>query len=311
MTRTACLVLVLCLFAMTTTCCRAFQAAAARPQNAHHRTTIANTIATTTLCAAGKGKKSEKTYGAAPMKDVIDTEGAMAAFFSSREEWLPLFRSVAGSGLPVDTALLLDSLVESSSSSTSTITTTTTEETTLIDFHENSSPWRRFDAIPMDDDERKILASFLDAMQESLLAIPVNEVPNPDTADDDEDDLHFVEEGRRLLAISRFHVLRENQGGSVESVDALFAHCWSEVMELSRTGTAHTGSLILLPDYELSDLRRFADMNIVQPLEWLGVHADFEVVSLQRDSPAIRLIYKLNKLPAGAYTEEDGFAASE
>ena len=258
-----------------------------------------NIQSATMLCAAGKGfEKSEKTYGAAPIKDVIDTEGAMAAFFSAREEWLPLFRSVAGSDLPADTASLLGSLASSSTD-------------TVIDFHESSSPWRRFDAIPQDAANRDILAKFLDSMQESLLAIPVNEVPDPETADDDEDDLHFVEEGRRLLAISRFHVLRDNHGGSVEAVDALFAHCWSEVMELSRAGTAHTGSLILLPSYELSNLRRFADMNVVKPLEWLGVHADFEVVSLQRDSPAIRLIYKLNKLPAGTYTEEDGFAASE
>jgi hypothetical protein len=56
-------------------------------------------------------------------------------------------------------------------------------------------------------------------------------------------------------------------------------------------------------------LRRFADMNVVRPLEWLGLQSDFEVVSLQRDSPAIRLLYKLNRMPAGTYTEEEGFAA--
>ena len=285
--------------------CAAFRAAAfAAPPNVRHRpVTTALRLAQT---GGGFGKSSDnnklfsKTYGAAPIKDVIDTEGAMAAFFSSREEWLPLFRSVAGSGLPADTASLLDSLVGSS-------TTTTTD--IVIDFHENSRPWRRFEAIPQQDDDRAVLAKFLDSMHQSLLAIPVNEVPDPDTTDDDEDDLHFLEEGRRMLCLNRFHVLRENQGGSVESVDALFTHCWSEVMELSRAGTAHTGSLILLPDYELSDLRRFADMNVVRPLQWLGIHTDFEVVSLQRDSPAIRLLYKLNEMPAGAYTEDEGFAA--
>lgn len=250
-----------------------------------------------------KGCNSVSLLSAAAKSDVIDAEGAMTAFFSSREEWLPLFRSVAGSDLPADTASLLDSLTAASGGGSG--------RNTEVDLSETNSPWQRLEAIPQDEENRAVVAKFLDAMQDSLLAIPVNEVPDPETAVDDENDKLFVEEGRRLLAIGRFHVLRGNQGGTVESVDALFAHCWSEVLELSRAGTAHSGSLILLPSYELSDLRRFADMNVVQPLQWLGVHADFEVVSLQRDSPAIRLIYKLSDVPAGAYTEEEGFAASE
>jgi hypothetical protein len=244
---------------------------------------------------------SERTYGAAPIKDVIDVEGAMASFFESREEWLPAFRSIAGSSMSEDTAALLASLGQDNVGIPDA----------AIDFHEESSPWRRSRAIPQDEEERQVLAKFLDAMQASLLAIPVNEVANPETDPDDENDLQFVEEGRRLLALGRFQVLRAIQGGSVESVDSLFAHCWSEVMELSQTGTAHSGSLILVPEYDFSDLRRFVDMNLVKPLEWLGVQSDFEVVSLQRDSPAIRLIYKLNAIPTGTYTEEEGFAASE
>lgn len=280
----------------------------------------------------------DKTYVALPMKDaIIDTEGAMAAFFESRQEWLPLFRSVAGARLPVDTQALWSGLVSNdddnniqpivapfgeSESSASTGSTVATTATSPLEFHETSSPWRRYDAIPQDADDRAVLASFLDAMQASLLAIPVNEVPNPDIVDDgDEHDLQFVEEGRRLLALGRFHVLRNNNNSngegsssssslsSVESVDALFSRCWSEILELSQVGTAHTGSLILVPEYELVDLRRFVDMNLLKPLEWLGVHADFEVVSLERASPAIRLIYKLENLRTGTYTEEDGFAA--
>jgi hypothetical protein len=184
----------------------------------------------------------------------------------------------------------------------------TLSETIEIEFHENSSPWRQRPAVPNHDDDRAVLAKFLDAMHQSLLAIPVNEVPDPDTAEDDEDDVHFLEEGRRMLAISRFHVLRENQGGSVEAVDALFSHVWSELMELSRADTQHTGSIILLPDYELDSLRRFTDMSVKQPLKWLG-NADFEVVTLLRDSPGIRLLYKLQDMPSGAYTEDEGFAA--
>jgi len=255
------------------------------------------------LCgSAGQGfGKSSKTYGPTAeslIKDVIDQEGAMQAFFESREEWLPLFRTVAGSDLPADTASLMNSISDADS---------TTAE---IDFHKSSSPWRQLEAIPQhDEDDRAVLAKFLDSMHQSLLEIPVNEVPDPDTAEDDEDDVHFLEEGRRMLAISRFHVLRDNQGGSVEAVDALFTHVWSELMELSRADTEHTGSIILLPDYELDSLRRFTDMSVKQPLRWLGVHMDFEVVTLQRDSPGIRLLYKLQDMPAGGYTEEEGFAA--
>jgi hypothetical protein len=243
-----------------------------------------------------------KTYGrevVGPIPDVIDQEGAMKAFFTSREEWFPLFRKISGSGLPADTACLLDDIARSSISETE------------LEFHESSFPWKRFEAIPEIETERDFLAKFLDSMHESLLAIPVTEVRNPESSPDDEDDLQFLEEGRRLLAISRFHVLAENQGGSVESIDQLFTRVWSELMELRNNDQAHTGSLILLPDYELSDLRRFADMNVVRPLQWLGIQKDFEVVSLQRDSPGIRLLYKLNDMPSGdAYTEEDGFAAA-
>jgi hypothetical protein len=113
-----------------------------------------------------------------------------------------------------------------------------------------------------------------------------------------------------MLAISRFHVLREEHArGSVESSDALFSTCWSELLELSQTDNSHTGSIILLPDHDFSDLRRFTDINLLRPLEWLGLHKDFEVVSMQRDSPAIRLLYKLNDIPDGEYTEEEGFGA--
>jgi hypothetical protein len=258
----------------------------------------------------------DKTYDNPPLKkDVIDQEGAMVSFFSSREEWLPLFRSVAGKDLPKDTALLLDGIISSSEIGT-------TSTSVDIDIHESSNPWKRFNPIPQDEEHRTILARFLDSMQESLLAIPVVEQASLNSGnnvdfDEDENDLHFVEEGRRLLAINRFHVIPHVDGcmdsTTIAAVDALFTHCWSEILVLSQAGTVHSGSLILLPNqYELVNVRRFIEMNIIQPLRWLGVHSDFEISSFQRDSPAIRLIYKLNAIPATtSYTEEDGFAATK
>ena len=282
-----------------------------------------------------RGIPVEKTYGTVPptyRKDVIiDEEDAMMSFFNSREEWLPLFRSVAGTNLPKDTISLLNSI-------TSSTTTTPTTPLTLNDIdHSTSFPWKRYDAIPSDEDDRTVVARFLDSMQEALLAIPVMEDPlsqikaltknGDDGIDDEEDenDIQFVEEGRRLLAINRFHVLsslssnntntndNRKDSSTIEAVDELFRHCWSEIFVLSQEGNANSGSIILLPNqqeqYELSYLRRFLDMNIIQPLQWLGIYDDFEITSFQRDSPVIRMIYKLNDIPNTPYTEEDGFAA--
>jgi hypothetical protein len=259
----------------------------------------------------------DKTYENPPFrKEVIDREGAMISFFSGREEWMPLFRSIAGNDLPKDTAVLLDSI-------DAPLERTASQN---IDITETSYPWKLFNAIPVDEEHRTRLARFLDSMQESLLAIPVVEQSNCGLAIgdeknsdflEDENDVQFVEEGRRLLAINRFHVLSDEpafdgDSSTMESMDALFTHCWSEILFLSQAGIVHSGSLILLSNqYELINVRRFIEMNVIQPLQWLGIQNDFEVCSFQRDSPAIRLIFKLNDLPATAsYNEEDGFAAS-
>jgi hypothetical protein len=248
--------------------------------------------------AGAADANNAKSYGdqvGAPIRDMIDSEAAMQNFFSSREEWIPLFRSIAGTD--TENCQAMSFLGGSSAADSATET---------IDFTETSEPWKRLQAIPEQEDDRTVLGGFLDSMQQALVDIPVNEA-----VDDDENDMQFLEEGRRMLAVSRFQVLRENQGGSVESNDALFATCWNELMELSMTGEKSTGSLIVVPDYELSDLRRFTDMNLLRPLEWLGVHADFEVSSMQRGSPAIRLLYKLKDMPSTPYTEERGFEAVE
>lgn len=136
------------------------------------------------------------------------------------------------------------------------------------------------------------MASFLDSCQQSLLDIPVSEVIK-----DDEDDLHFIEEGRRLLVVSRFHVLSGVTEGNIEHHENIFAACWSEIAELRRADEADTGSLIMLPNYSISDLRRFVDMNLQRPLAWLGISELFEVTSLQRGIPAIRLIHRLSGIP--------------
>jgi hypothetical protein len=222
----------------------------------------------------GKGFGGEKTYGKTatnPIQDVIDTEAAMSEFFSSNEEWHPLFHSFASNQAPAWSFLGSPS---------------------EFDFDRTESPWRRLKGIPTDESDRAILANVLDSMQASLIDIPVDE-----TTKDDSHDLHFLEEGRRILAISRFHVLQGVKAGSVECHDRLFSICWSELMELRTRDEVSTGSLIVVPDYDISDLRRFTDINLLRPLEWLGVQGDFEVTSLHRGSPAIRFLHKLQDMP--------------
>lgn len=229
-----------------------------------------------------------KTYGeeVAPIKDMIDTEAAMKEFFSSNEEWMPLFRNLADSS-SVPAMSFMDGV-----------------DAGDFDFHETSSPWRQLEAIPTDEKARAVLANFLDNLQTSLIDMPVDE-----STEDDEYDLHFLEEGRRILVVSRFHVIQETEKGSIESYDALFRTCWSELMHLRREDEIDTGSLIVVPDTDLADLRRFTDMNLQRPLQWLGVDIHFEVASLQRGSPAIRLIHKLSEMrtdiPEGPEEEDE------
>ena len=100
-----------------------------------------------------------------------------------------------------------------------------------------------------------------------------------------------------MLAITRFHVATDTDEASVENHDRLFSICWSEMAELIHAGEPDTGSLIILPDYDMSLLKRFADMNLTRPLQWLGINADFEVATFHRGSPAIRILYKLSDIP--------------
>ena len=226
----------------------------------------------------------EKTYDTSvttAIKDLIDVEAAMKEFFESNEEWSPLFRSIALSSAAPAMSFLGGSHGES------------------IDFDCSSSPWNRLKEIPSDDKDMAVLASFLDSMQQSLIDIPTNELVK-----EDENDLHFLEEGRRMLALTRFHVIRDNSGGSVENFDSLFSTCWSELAMLASTNEENTGALILLPEYSLADLRRFSDMNLLRPLQWLGMDSAFEVAIMQREVPAIRVLYKLGDMPPDSYDEE-------
>ena len=79
------------------------------------------------------------------------------------------------------------------------------------------------------------------------------------------------------------------------------------------TGQYQTHPRLVVPGTNVSDLRRFVDMNLQRPLEWLGI-PHFEVASMERGSPAIRLIHKLSEIPedvGGLESTEDGPASQD
>ena len=102
-----------------------------------------------------------------------------------------------------------------------------------------------------------------------------------------------------------FHVITGVEDGSIDSHERLFSTCWSEITHLIQEGEANTGSLILVPGCSVDNLRRFADMNLQRPLQWLGLATSFEVASMKRGSPAIRLIHKLSDIPTDVPNEPE------
>ena len=232
----------------------------------------------------GSNRQYRKSYdkdATRPVQGLLDIESAMGEFFSSREDWHPLFRSLAAdTNVPAMTFLEKTLAVGDDGDGD-------------FEFHENTSPWKRLQAIPTGDDEREVLAKFLDAMQQSLVDIPVDE-----TTKEDENDLHFIEEGRRMLVCSRFHVIQDMDQRTVDSYDSLFRACWNEIAELTLTDEIDTGSLIVVPDLDYDELRQFADINLQRPLQWLGMNDIFEVAIVERGGlGVVRLIHKLSEIP--------------
>ena len=228
---------------------------------------------------------SSKTYdihALQPRRDVMDVDAAMREFFEGTAlEWMPLFQQLTQTDIPPMTTTRSsgsDKMVPALSSSSSL----------------SSSPWKELPGIPTLESHRSVVADFLDEVQASLVAIPVDE-----STQEDDNDVHFVEEGRRMLVCGRFHVVPySSPTNRLDNFEAVFSTCWNEVYQLWTVGEENTGSVILVPDCQsLEDLRRFVDVNVQRPLQWMGLDSLFEVTSFQRGSPAIRLIYKLSDIP--------------
>lgn len=241
------------------------------------------------LAGKGFGKSPLKSYGEqelSPIKDLIDEESCKREFFESNEEYIPLFRYlVKGKSVPATSFIVRDDDDNADNGNNNDA------EQMIFEFHETSSPWKRLPATPTEKADISILGDFLDAMQTSL----IEDIPVDERTKDDDDDQHFIEEGRRMLVCSRFHVLQGVETGSIDSFERFFSTCWSEITELREKDKADIGSLIVSPDVHYNDLRRFVDINIQRPLNWLGINDLFEVVAFEKGGiGAIRIIYKLS-----------------
>ena len=84
--------------------------------------------------------------------------------------------------------------------------------------------------------------------------------------------------------------------GHDEVEQELFKLCWSEIGHLVSQNEIDTGSLVLLPNLEdgksLEDIRQFIETNLIQPISWLGIGDDWEIVALERGSIGVRMLYK-------------------
>lgn len=272
-----------------------------------------------------KYSADDKSYGRAKILNTDDGEGgqtvdesSMADFFSTHVEWEPLFRGIllgdGSRGEDTSQATAMASPILFSSNAPP-------QDLWGISTLERRYPWRLLPSKPTSDASLRALSTFLDEWQRSLLDIPLDALVTG------VNDLHFLEEGRRTIAVTRFHVLDEYQYGNYnndnrESTNVrtiaygdddssgncdweteLFRTCWSEIAHLTSQDCADTGSLVLLPkrvsamNVGLEVVRNFVEINLIHPIRWLGRDDDWEIVAMEREGLAVRLLYKLSNIP--------------
>lgn len=241
--------------------------------------------------------------------DVLDDVSSMTDFFTTHLAWEPLFRSMLLGSIVDDTtreaAVMASPILHTSNYPSS--------ELWGIATLERRNPWRLLPSKPTSELSLRKLSAFLDEWQRSLLDIPLDAIVTGDN------DLHFLEEGRRTIAVTRFHVLNEHNDdndkngalmnannssneGNYDWKSELFRTCWSELAHLASQDCANTGSLVLLPaminrDGGLDVVRDFVEHNLIRPRRWLGRDDDWEIVVMDRGGLAVRLLYKLSDIP--------------
>ncbi|KAL3775888.1 hypothetical protein ACHAWO_012906 [Cyclotella atomus] len=286
------------------------------PVQLHHESTSLHAKSTNTSkqrgakvsTAKGFGKSSsptaiivDKSYGQTIEDQTPDeAERAMNAFFAQHIDYHPLFREVMSDTIS-DAAL--NHLNQDISNTVDT-------------WSSSSYPWSILPPKPTTNTSLSTLSIFLDAWQTSLTEIPMDAFSNIKGGYD----LHFLEEGRRTIAVTRFHVadtvnsvgntVLNDDGHEMRSwEDQLFQLAWSEIGYYYRKDiNDDTGSLILLPEGLcandndgglccLEQVQQFVLEKLIRPMEWLGRSDDWEIVALEHGNVGVRLLYKLGEIP--------------
>lgn len=260
--------------------------------------------------AMGFGKKSpskktvdplEKTYDLAPplqttMMDEAEAAVAMEDFFDMHSDWHPLFASLA---------------IHDNVPAAAHIDFNSHKDAPGIEFNDDA-PWgTKLPATPDGPDKEDRVATIsqvLDSFQKALTDIPVSEKLYAKD-DEDDNDMHFLEEGRRLLVLQRFQVVDHDPTDENGKMD-LFRTCWSEIYYLVTEGQGDIGSLIIIEeddavddvdtdsDVDEIDLAHFVDTKIRLPLQFLGLENMLEVASFEREKRCVRLIQNLGAIPS-------------
>ena len=277
-----------------------------------------------------KGKKKpkytieDKSYGTTPSSL---SSASAEEFFTTYNEWLPLFREYSNS-------------LSAHSILTTAVTTNdnNNDSDTLwgISTIEGRTPWKLLPSKPEHPTPLSHIGTFLDEWQRSLLDIPIDTLTKEEDIGKGNNDLHFLEEGRRTIAVTRFHVVDGDEyAGSTsttgteeeeEVVDQweneVFRTCWSEIGHLMSQDIDDTGSLVVLPNIpfpssssfnqeeeeeqeeggeeensSLEYIQQFVEKKLVQPISWMGRSKDWEIVAMNRGNLAVRLLYKLSAIP--------------
>ncbi len=129
---------------------------------------------------------------------------------------------------------------------------------------------------PMDDADRALIGDVLNYLQMRLVNQGADDDDEGDDALDDDEDFSgetgFIAEGRRLLAVKRFHIVR-----GADEAEA-WRRCWDELSYLATTTAIANigpddegdGALVLMPDF-VGDARAFALERLVAGACYLGV----------------------------------------
>jgi hypothetical protein len=254
-----------------------------------------------------KGKKpkytiEDKSYGSSASSsssssssftEIVNNQ-TPEEFFTTHSEWMPLFQKYQQ-----------HSLAHSFLNNNDNNQPPTNDDTLWgISTLENRNPWRLLPSKPESPTPLGHLGTFLDEWQRSLLDIPIDTLTKEEDIGKGNNDLHFLEEGRRVNAVTRFHVLDGEDNNDNDGVweTELFRTCWSEMGKLMSEDLQDTGSLVVLPNINnptvsLEYVQQFVQTKLVQPVSWMGRQEDWEIVAMERGSLAVRLLYKLSAIP--------------